>query len=68
LAIKGNKLTAIHPNLNYHITLNPLTENSFYSKEPSFGELDFTLNAAETITGFKLSGQNLKDLVFKKII
>ena len=46
------------------IVLNPLTINSFYSSE--FGKLDFTYHSNGLVNGFKLSGQNFKNIVFNK--
>ncbi|WP_160114589.1 serine hydrolase [Aquimarina sp. AU474] len=46
------------------IVLNVLTLESFYS--PELGKLDFTYDLNKQITGFKLSGQNFKNIVFKK--
>lgn len=67
LVIKGNKLTAIHNSIDSDIQLNPIAKNSFYSKEPFFGKIDFIFNSEKNIIGFKLSGQNLNNVVFKKI-
>ncbi len=67
LVIEDNKLIAKH-SLNYDITLYPLSKNSFYSKEAFFGKIDFIFNTNGTIKGFKVSGQNLKDIIFKKVI
>ncbi|WP_157961127.1 serine hydrolase domain-containing protein [Lutibacter citreus] len=46
------------------IILNPLTLKSFYSSE--LGKLDFTYNEKGLVEGFKLSGQNFKNIIFKK--
>ena len=67
LVIKDNKLIAKH-SLNYDISLYLLAKNSFYSKEAFFGEIDFIFNSDKSIIGFKLSGQNLKNIIFKKVI
>jgi len=67
LVIEDNKLIAKH-SLNYDITLYPLAKNSFYSKEAFFGKIDFTFNTNGTIKEFKVSGQNLKNIIFKKVI
>lgn len=67
LEIKNNRLTAIHNSIDYDILLNPISKNSFYSKESFFGKIDFIFNSKKHIIGFKLSGQNLKNIVFKKI-
>ncbi|WP_103070145.1 serine hydrolase domain-containing protein [Aquimarina sediminis] len=68
LVVKENKLMAIHNSIDYNITLQPLAKNSFYSNEPFFGKIDFIFNANKKIIGYKLSGQNLNNIVFKKII
>ncbi len=67
LVIEDNKLIAKH-SLNYDITLYPIAKNSFYSKEPFFGRIDFVFNNNRTIKEFKVSGQNLKNIIFKKVI
>lgn len=46
------------------IVLNSLTLESFYS--PELGNLDFTYAPNRLIKGFKLSGQNFKNIVFEK--
>ncbi len=68
LVIKNNKLIAMHDNINYEIPLNPIAKNSFYSKEPFFGKIDFIFNSDKHIIGFKLSGQKIKNIIFLKII
>lgn len=67
LVIEDKKLIAKH-SLNYDITLYPLAKNSFYSKESFFGKINFIFNSDKSIIGFKLSGQNLKNIIFKKVI
>ncbi|WP_417861520.1 serine hydrolase domain-containing protein [Winogradskyella sediminis] len=67
LVVKNNTLVAIHKNINYDIVLSPLSENSFHSYEAFFGKIEFTSNKNESIESFKVSGQNLKDIVFKKL-
>jgi|GEM_PF-546827 len=62
-----DKLTAVHGTINYPITLYPIAKNSFYSKQSFFGEIDFIIDSNNSISGFKLSGQNLKNIVFKKL-
>lgn len=68
LVVRDNKLFAIHNTINYDIPLKPLAKNSFYSKEPFFGKIDFTFKKTGMIKGFKLSGQNLKNVIFRKVI
>lgn len=46
------------------ITLNPFSDKSFYS--PNLGELDFVYDSKGLVKGFKLSGQNFRNLVFEK--
>ncbi|GAB5555527.1 MAG: hypothetical protein Sapg2KO_51180 [Saprospiraceae bacterium] len=46
------------------ITVNPLTVKSFYA--PGLGELDFVYDPNGQVKGFKLSGQNFKNLIFEK--
>lgn len=60
-------LTAVHGTINYPITLYPIAKNSFYSKQSFFGKIDFIIDSKNSISGFKLSGQNLKNIVFKKL-
>ena len=62
-----DKLTAVHGTINYPITLYPIAKNSFYSKQSFFGKIDFIIDSKNSISGFKLSGQNLKNIVFKKL-
>ncbi|WP_375562946.1 serine hydrolase domain-containing protein [Bernardetia sp. OM2101] len=46
------------------IELKPFVINSFYS--PQLGKLDFVYDEKGEITAFKISGQNLKNIVFKR--
>lgn len=46
------------------IVLNPLTLESFYS--PELGKLEFIYGTNGKVKAFKLSGQNFKNIVFKK--
>lgn len=66
LVVRDNKLIAIHDTINYDITLKPLGKNSFYTKEPFLGKIDFIFNNNRTIKAFMVSGQNLKNVIFKK--
>ena len=63
LSIAEHKLTLTRTFGN-PIVLNPLTLESFYSQE--LGKLDFTYDSNGQIIGFKLSGQNFKNIEFKK--
>ena len=47
------------------IILNPLTLKSFYS--PELGKLDFTFNENGLVNEIRLSGQNFKNILFKKL-
>ena len=67
LVIANNQLVAKHRTLPYNIYLNPLSKTSFYSNAGFFGKLDFTFDSMGNTNGFKVSGQNLKNFVFKKI-
>ncbi|WP_299315963.1 serine hydrolase domain-containing protein [uncultured Aquimarina sp.] len=68
LVVKNNLLIAIHSNKSYDIVLKPLGKNSFYSNQSYFGKIDFITNTnGTTIESLKVSGQNLKNIVFKKI-
>jgi len=66
LYIKDGKLYTKHPTFN-EIALFPLSTNSFYSKQSFFAKVDFKTKADGTIESLKVSGQNLKDIVFKKL-
>lgn len=68
LVLVDDTLTAIHGTINYPIVLYPIAKNSFYSNQSFFGKIDFILNSENSIIGFKLSGQNLKNIIFKKLI
>ena len=63
LSIIENELTLTRTFGN-PIVLNSLTLESFYS--PELGKLDFTYVPNGLIKGFKLSGQNFKNIVFEK--
>lgn len=66
LVIENNQLVALH-SFNEDILLYPLTKNSFYATEGFFGKLDFSKNNSGEIKGFHLSGQNIKNIKFRKI-
>lgn len=66
IKVIDNKLVAIL-NTTYEIPLNLLSENSFYSSEAFFGKVDFIYNTNNLIQGFKVSGQYLRDIYFKKL-
>lgn len=68
IVIKNGNLIALHPNKNFDITLTLLTKNSFYSYQSYFGKIDFVLDSNTNVIGFKLSGQNLNNIVFNKIM
>ncbi|MFK7833728.1 MAG: serine hydrolase domain-containing protein [Winogradskyella sp.] len=67
LYIKDDKLFTKHPTFN-EIALFPLSTISFYSKQSFFAKIDFNTKANGTVESLKVSGQNLKDIVFEKII
>jgi hypothetical protein len=64
LIVRNNLLIAKHKG-NGEIILNALTKTSFYSTQSFFGQLDF-FATSKGAKGFKLSGQNLKNIVFEK--
>lgn len=64
LKVDNNRLVAINP--LHKIILKPLSENSFYSSVYFFGKVDF-ISDTNKVTAFKVSGQNLKNILFKKI-
>lgn len=66
IVIENDQLIARHP-INYDIPLQGLAGNSFFSTSSYFGKVDFDINDKSAAKAFKLSGQNLKGLVFKKI-
>jgi hypothetical protein len=66
LIVKNNELVALHSS-NDNIILHPFAKNSFYSGEGFFGKLVFQKNTEGKITKFSLSGQNLNNILFKKI-
>lgn len=66
LKIKDEELIAKHE-LQESITLHPLAKDIFYSRKSYFGKLDFIRNRWGKVTGFKVSGQNLKNIGFIKI-
>ncbi len=63
LTIVENKLI-LNRTFGNSIVLSSLTLQSFYS--PGLGKLDFTYDSNGLVIGFKLSGQNFKNIVFKK--
>ncbi|WP_394973841.1 serine hydrolase [uncultured Croceitalea sp.] len=63
LVIVENKLH-LKRTFSNSIVLSPLTLESFYS--PELGKLNFTYDSNGKIKGFKLSGQNFKNIVFEK--
>lgn len=63
LVIVENKLH-LKRTFSNSIVLGPLTLESFYS--PELGKLNFTYDSNGKVKGFKLSGQNFKNIVFEK--
>jgi CubicO group peptidase (beta-lactamase class C family) len=66
LTVKNNKLVATH-SLNQDIDLNVLGKDGFYSDQSFFGALQFIRNKKNEIVGYKLSGQNLSNIFFRKM-
>ena len=66
LVVENNQLVAVH-SFNNNIALLPLSKDSFYSNEAYFGKLDFVRDDQGKVIEFKLSGQNLRNLEFRKI-
>jgi CubicO group peptidase (beta-lactamase class C family) len=66
LVLKDNELVAVH-SLNADIALHPLAKDCFYSNQSFFGKVAFNRSETNQITGFKLSGQNLREVYFRKI-
>ncbi|NMM47813.1 serine hydrolase domain-containing protein [Marinigracilibium pacificum] len=66
IVILDNQLIAIHQ-LNGNIPLMDLGNDHFYTNQSFFGKLDFIKNKEGRVNEFLLSGQNLKNLSFKKI-
>lgn len=66
IKVLANNLVAIL-NTTYKITLNPLSENSFYSSEAFFGKVNFIYDTNNLIQGFKVSGQNINEILFEKL-
>ncbi len=65
LIIFENNLVATHLT-NGQITLNPLSENTFFGGNP-LGELNFQLNQEGEVNGFVLDGQNYNNIKFIKL-
>lgn len=63
LVLVDQKLRLIRA-IGTDIPLSPLSLTSFFYSD--FGKLDFTYNSKGKVTGFNLSGQNFKNLVFEK--
>lgn len=68
IVIKNGDLMALHPNKSFGIKLYPLTKNTFSSYEGYFGKIDFIPNSNGIIKSFNVSGQNLKNIPFIKIM
>lgn len=50
----------------FDIELKPFAKNQFFSSWNFFGRVDFILDKTGNVTGFKVSGQNIVDLLFVK--
>lgn len=48
------------------IVFEPMSENEFKSSDRQFSRIKFVTDAVGTITGFKLSNANYKDILFQK--
>ncbi|WP_342089058.1 serine hydrolase domain-containing protein [Dyadobacter sp. OTU695] len=65
LVVNEGRLMATHA-LNGDIVLQPLARDEFYSNKSFFGRVKFIRDDQQRVTGFVLSGQNLKDVSFVK--
>lgn len=65
MTIVDGQLVAKRQN-QYDIPLKPFAGNQFFSLVNFFGRIDYLLDETGEITGFKVSGQNLEDVVFEK--
>lgn len=66
MIVEDGQLLADHP-INYPIPLQGLADDSFFSMANFFGKIDFKRNTQGEVTGFSLSGQNMKGLWFERI-
>lgn len=64
--LKVDKTSLVAVNSLHKIILKPLSKNSFYSPVYFFSKVDF-IKVNNKVTGFKVSGQNLKNILFEKI-
>ncbi len=65
IEVIDNNLAAKHP-IHGTTTLDTFSQTSFYGKNSSFGKIDFFFDSAGKVQGFKLSGQNINNLLFLK--
>ncbi len=65
IELVDNTLVAKHP-INGSVVLDIYSETSMFAKNSSFGKIDFIFNASGEVQGFKLSRQNLRNLLFIK--
>jgi CubicO group peptidase (beta-lactamase class C family) len=66
IVAENEQLIARHP-INHDIALIGLEGNSFFSMQGFFAKLDFEEGQEGECTGFRLSGQNLKNLLFTRV-
>ncbi len=66
LQVKNNKLVIFNTRID-DIELNPLKEDVFLSTSWIFNSMVFERNVDNTIKGFRVSGQRVKNMYFKKL-
>ena len=66
LVVENNKLIAKHP-INPDVRLYFSSLKKLYSYKSFFGQLDFTYDKNNKITGFLLSGESIYHIKFKRI-
>lgn len=65
IVVVDNKLIAKLPN-DDAIALDFYSKTGLYAKNSDFGKIDFMFNSSGKVAGFKLSRQNLANLIFVK--
>lgn len=65
LVLVDNQLVAKNP-IHEDVTLDLFSETRMYARNSSFGKIDFIFDDQGTVEGFKLSRQNLIDLLYLK--
>ena len=67
LKIEDGKLVAQPQNIRLQdLTLNPVKADMFMGNSPNFQEITFVRDANNSITGFKVSSERVKNLYFQK--